>query len=173
MTFFIPDEEKERTEDFLRQHRLQGKLLIGLNITCRRKESNLSNERFAELADRLVERYRAEVILTYIPQDQEKVDAISGLSQNRLYTFPSGTLKGFGALLEKCSLFICGDGGPMHLGAAAGVATIALFGKTSPLEWKPWGEKNRALKKGDDVSSIPIEDIIKETDRILKDTVSH
>jgi heptosyltransferase-3 len=171
LTFFIPDEEKERVDDFMAQNCLQGKLLVGLHVTCRRKESNLSEERFVELADRLIERYRAEVVLTYVPQDQKRVDAIFKLSKNRLCAFSSGTLKGFGALLERCSLFICGDGGPMHLAAATGVATIALFGKTSPLEWKPWGEKNTAMKKGDDVNMISIEEIIVETDRILKNAV--
>ena len=47
------------------------------------------------------------------------------------------------ALLRNCRLLISNDSGPVHLAAALGVPTIALFGPESPLFYGPVG--NRAV----------------------------
>ena len=55
-------------------------------------------------------------------------------------------LKELGAVLEKASLFIGNDAGPMHMAAALGVPVVAIFGRNiegvSPKRWRPWGEKH-------------------------------
>lgn len=49
------------------------------------------------------------------------------------------------ALLAEMDLAICTDSGPAHLSAAVETPTIALFGPTDPVRWRPWGEKHVAL----------------------------
>ena len=49
------------------------------------------------------------------------------------------------ALIAQTDLAICTDSGPAHLSAATGTPTIALFGPTDPVRWRPWGEKHIAL----------------------------
>lgn len=48
-------------------------------------------------------------------------------------------------LMSFMNLSICTDSGPAHLSAAAGTPTIALFGPTDPVRWRPWGENHLAL----------------------------
>ncbi|MBW3012122.1 glycosyltransferase family 9 protein, partial [Candidatus Woesearchaeota archaeon] len=48
-------------------------------------------------------------------------------------------------LIEKCSIFISNDTGPMHVAASQGVKTIGLFGPNTPKLWGPYGKKNIAL----------------------------
>ncbi len=55
------------------------------------------------------------------------------------------------ALLKRCRLLLTVDTGIMHLGAAAGVRLVALYGgaqtsseRIRPL-WRPWGEGHRVL----------------------------
>jgi heptosyltransferase-2 len=43
------------------------------------------------------------------------------------------------ALLRRSDLLVSNDTGVMHLGAALGVATVGLFGATSPKHWAPVG----------------------------------
>jgi ADP-heptose:LPS heptosyltransferase len=52
------------------------------------------------------------------------------------------------ALMKKCSLFISNDSGPMHMAAAVGVPTVAIFGPTNPVWVKPWGVKHRIVRLG-------------------------
>ncbi len=51
------------------------------------------------------------------------------------------------ALLERVSLFIGPDSGPMHLAAATGRPIVALFGPTLPAHFGPWKAKAIILEK--------------------------
>jgi len=42
------------------------------------------------------------------------------------------------ALMERASLFIGGDSGPMHIAATTDVPIVAIFGPTLPALWTPW-----------------------------------
>jgi ADP-heptose:LPS heptosyltransferase len=41
------------------------------------------------------------------------------------------------AVLKKCELLICNDGGLIHLSVAVGTPSLAIFGNTNPLNWSP------------------------------------
>ncbi|MBI4464171.1 MAG: glycosyltransferase family 9 protein, partial [Acidobacteria bacterium] len=58
----------------------------------------------------------------------------------------SGGLAGLIALLRRASLFIGSDTGPLHLAAALGVPTVALFGPTDPQRNGPYGNCQRVLR---------------------------
>ena len=49
------------------------------------------------------------------------------------------------ALYARMNLAICVDSGPAHLCAAAGIATIAIFGPTDPNRWRPYGSQHQAI----------------------------
>ncbi len=61
------------------------------------------------------------------------------------------TLKQLAALLKRAELFITNDNGPMHISAAVGTKTIALFNKdsqgSSPKRWSPYGEGHIVFHK--------------------------
>jgi heptosyltransferase I len=50
------------------------------------------------------------------------------------------------ALTRRARLFVGGDTGPMHLAAALGVPTVALFGPTDPARTGPFSDKAIALR---------------------------
>ena len=50
------------------------------------------------------------------------------------------------AMLARCDLFIGNDSGLMHIAAATGLPTMALFGPTNPNHFGPWGEKSCVLE---------------------------
>jgi len=41
------------------------------------------------------------------------------------------------ALLRRADLVVCNDTGVMHVAAAAGATTLAVFGPTDPFRWAP------------------------------------
>ena len=51
----------------------------------------------------------------------------------------------FGALLERCDLFIGHDTGAMHLAVAVGAPVVAIFGPSDPRMYGPYGENSVAL----------------------------
>jgi len=54
----------------------------------------------------------------------------------------------FLALLARARVFVSGDTGPLHFAAGLGVATISLFGPSSPARWAPKGARHRVLTGG-------------------------
>jgi heptosyltransferase-3 len=51
------------------------------------------------------------------------------------------------AALEKASLFVGHDSGPMHLASACRVRCVGLFGRLEPRVWHPYGSGHRPLHK--------------------------
>jgi ADP-heptose:LPS heptosyltransferase len=51
------------------------------------------------------------------------------------------------ALYANLNLAICTDSGPAHLAAAAGIPTIALFGPTDPVRWRPYAAVKSARQR--------------------------
>ena len=46
---------------------------------------------------------------------------------------------------ERAKVVLGPDSGPMHLAAAVGTPTVALFGPADPLEFAPWGSKDKHI----------------------------
>lgn len=59
------------------------------------------------------------------------------------------TLNTLAALIEQCRLFIGVDSVPMHLAAACGKDTVALFGPSKVNEWRPWQTRYRLIHAAD------------------------
>jgi heptosyltransferase II len=78
------------------------------------------------------------------------------------------------ALLERCDVLLCNDSGPMHLGGALGVPTVAVFGSGIPRLFAPLGaghELVTANREGSarpyDVSEVPTSTVLDALERAL------
>lgn len=56
------------------------------------------------------------------------------------------SLRQLAAVLEQCDVLLCNDSGPMHLSAAVGTPTVAMFTCTSPRRAAPAGDGHRCLE---------------------------
>ncbi len=103
-------------------------------------------ERWAQLADALTEHFNVRVIFTGAASDKLLIEQI--LTQARLAHINAAgamALGGLAALYQRSSLVIGCDSGPMHIAAAVHTPTITLFGPANPLEFAPWGDRQRHL----------------------------
>ena len=106
-------------------------------------------ERFAELADRLTDTYKCEVLLGGDARDKPVAQAIQARARSSPKVLAGcTTLLQFAAVLKRCDLFVGNDNGPLHMAAALSVPVIGLFGPSDPAIWGPWGEGHRILYKG-------------------------
>lgn len=55
------------------------------------------------------------------------------------------SLKELAALAGRAKVFVGVDSAPMHIAAAMGTPTVALFGPSGDLEWGPWMVPNRII----------------------------
>ncbi len=97
-------------------------------------------DRFVSVADALVERYNAQIILTGAPSEVELSQQIASQTRSSCVVASGKThINQLAALFANTDFVICGNCGPMHLAAAVGTPVVALHGPTSPSQWAPWG----------------------------------
>jgi heptosyltransferase-3 len=102
-------------------------------------------ERNAQLLDRLAADGQA-VVVTAAPDETALVDAILERTASKPLNLAGQlSLKELGALTARAQLFIGVDSMPMHLAAAMGIPTVALFGPSSEVEWGPWNVEQRVV----------------------------
>ncbi len=97
-------------------------------------------DRFAAVAARLADNPAARFVLIGGTADRALFDTVAGaLPPTRVLRTGEIPLTVSAAILARCHLFIGNDSGPMHLAAALGVPTVALFGPGSPRRTAPRG----------------------------------
>lgn len=90
-------------------------------------------ERFADLANRLVNRYDCDVVLFGTAAEAGVSQAIvADLRRAPVDLTGKTPIADLPALLSQCHLFIGNDSGAMHVAAAVGLPVVAIFGPTDP-----------------------------------------
>ena len=104
-------------------------------------------ERFASIGDRLVQHFNAQVLIFGGPKDVELVNTVCNLMNEPAIPF-AGTLqiRQLAACIEKCDLFLTNDTGPMHIAAAVGTPTLALFGPGNHIRFQPLGDSHAIIR---------------------------
>jgi heptosyltransferase-2 len=91
-------------------------------------------ERFAQLADRLIETHGAGVVICCAAGEEAIARRIVGLMRLEAHVFddPVTTLGEFKSLIRRCDLLINNDTGPRHIAKAFRVPVVTIFGPTHP-----------------------------------------
>jgi heptosyltransferase-2 len=110
------------------------------------------NERFAEVADRLIKKYGFKVLVIGGPKDTALGQAvIKHMHQPAIDISGRTSVSQLASILKKCSLFISNDSGPVHIASCVGIPVISIFGRSQkglgPLRWGPTGKKSKVVHK--------------------------
>jgi heptosyltransferase-2 len=90
-------------------------------------------DRFAELANRFQSEQDADIILFGTAGELTVSDAIvAGMKRKPIDLTGKTAIADLPALLSQCHLFVGNDSGAMHVAAAVGLPTVAVFGPTDP-----------------------------------------
>jgi len=149
LVLHLSEEEKAYAEGFLRLNTDDGSSLglMGIHPGGSSFDKLWLSENFAEIVNRLIEEFNARIILFTGPGEESLAQNILANVKHPLI-FASGIrLRQFAALVERCSLFICNDSGPMHIASAFKVPTVAIFGPTDHVRWRPLNENAMVVRK--------------------------
>jgi len=150
------------------------------------------NERFAQVADKLIEKYAFKVLVIAGPKHILLAqNVIKHMHHPAINLAGKISLAQLASVLKRCKLFISNDSGPVHLASAVGVPVISIFGRNqkglSPKRWGPVGSKGRILHKEVGcikclahnctkdfacLKAITVDEVLSAADSLLKETYS-
>jgi len=110
------------------------------------------NDRFAEVADRLIDRYGFKVLFVAAAADLALAQrVVKQMHHPALNLTGKISVSQLASVLKRCQLFISNDSGPVHIASAIGIPVISIFGRNqkglSPQRWGPLGVKDKILHK--------------------------
>jgi heptosyltransferase-3 len=145
---FVPGAEAERRiAALLEEHGLGAGEFVHMHPASRWRFKCWPAAKCAELVDRLTAAGH-RVVLTAAPEADELALVEDIVRRARTQTVNLAgrlSIKELGALTARARLFVGVDSMPMHLAAAMGVRTAALFGPSGEIEWGPWNVVHRVV----------------------------
>ncbi len=148
---YLTAEEKARAEAYREEAGIPpDRPLVGLNTGAgsRWPLKQWTFEGFLELGKRLVKR-GCSVLLLGGPAEEERNRKL--LAEGGKGFFDAGNrnpVRDFAARLGLCDALVTGDTLALHLGVAAGIPVVALFGPTSSAEIDLFGKGEKILPSG-------------------------
>ena len=150
LEFYPTDEDRRHVAEMLRAVSQAPLVVIhpagGSNPGMILSAKRWPPQRFAALADRLIEEKGTQVFLVGGPDDGPIAAAIKEAMRQEPWDLTGQLTFGqLGALLERCELFVGHDTGAMHLAVAVGTPVVAIFGPSDPRMYGPYGKKGVTL----------------------------
>lgn len=124
--------------------------VIGLNPGGSWPTKRWTIEGFARLIDLLNKTGFTPVIFGG-DMDKPMVDQIIAITERPPVVFTGKlNLLELGAMIKKCSVFVSGDSGPMHIAASQHVPIVALFGPSDPKRYAPYHVKHTVIRASEE-----------------------
>ena len=144
----IPEPARRRAAELIATPR-HGAPLVGIQPATGRRIKEWDPVRFAEVGAAIARTRGATVMLIGSDADKPVLDAVLAAwpKDVPLAQLPTNVdLVVLAAVLERLSLLITGDTGPMHLAAAVGTPVLAIFGPSLPTRYAPLSPRSRIVR---------------------------
>lgn len=157
LELYLKKEDRERADEMLGKRGItQTDILVGIIPGAGRswgKDAYIKHwptERFAIVADKIIENYSAKIII--MGDFFEKEIARRIISQMKCEAIDLSGVTSMGelaTLISKTKLILTNDGGPLHMAVALGVKTVSIFGPVDEKIYGPYPPSNHhiVLKK--------------------------
>jgi len=146
----LPAAARGWAEDFLQDRlRQNGKPVIGFNPGASYGPAKRwPAEKFSELAGLVSSRTDGNILVFGTDDDHEAAAIIRrGAEKHVVDLTGRTTLAQAMALIERCHVFVTNDSGLMHVSAALGTPTAAIFGSTNHVTTGPYSKRSRVIRK--------------------------
>lgn len=151
---YISKAEDEWADGFIKTNGLEGRVMAGAAPGASYGPAKRwPAERFAEALASLSASHSLVPLIFGGPEDSGTCREVARRMRGK-YLDLSGrvTLRQFMALASRVGVFITNDSGPMHISAALGVPTVAIFGSTDPVLTGPLGADARVVSNSTECS---------------------
>ena len=141
-TLFPSTADQQRANVFWQEHGLPGKFVVAMCLGAGKAYKLWPVERFAAVADFLVEQYGAKILLVGSSADRDRSAALVAVVKHReAMVDAAGKFKLLeqAAVLKLCRLFVSVDTGPLYIADAMGVPVVDIAGPADCVTQHPIG----------------------------------
>ncbi len=149
LLFGLTSEDRKFAEDFIKTNFPANEMICGISPSGGWPSKKCDPEKFAEIADSIVNKFNAKILIIWGPADKAEAEEIKSLMINESVFAPPTSIRQMAALIEECDILIANDSGPMHISTAVGTPTLSLHGPTDPKLQGPYGDKHEYLRLED------------------------
>jgi heptosyltransferase-2 len=134
---------EDRWSHLFSQGAVRASLTIGINPGGDRPNRRWSLEGYARVADQLIERSGARVLLLGGPGEETLAIEIQRRMKGEVAKLAGRlTLNELIYVISRLDLLITNDSGPMHMAAALKTPVVAIFGPENPIYTRPYTSQN-------------------------------
>jgi len=169
-----------------------GDFLVGIHTNSRqdREIRCWDDEKFAQVANYLIQTHNAKIIFTDVEADRSLVEPIlSRIDRSDRIVDATGriTLPELYSMLGRTDLYICVNTAPMHFAVDAGTPLVAVLGYAPPHIYFPPGDRrfqyamDEALKQFDPqlivqtepskIKEIPVSEVLEKVEYLIREVV--
>ncbi len=135
-------------DSFLRENKISNKdFLVVIHAAPQHKSHEWFQDRFALLADKIIEEYKAKIVFTGAKKDYSYNKEIIKMMKNKAINYSGYSIEEFFAIIKRANLVISVDTAAMHVAAAFNKPVIALFGAGNPKVWRPYCNNYKVIYK--------------------------
>ncbi len=144
----IPEDIRSQVRNRLAIVTPPGEIIVAIHPGARKKMRQWKPDRYAQVAQRLREKYHASIILLGGTGEENLLEDIE-----QKMGFPAVlkscnlSLLDMAAVFSECRIFIGNDSGPGHIAAAVGCSTLSLFGPNYPTICRPYIDSGKVIFK--------------------------
>ena len=121
--------------------------LVGIHPGGSSFDKRWPEENYAQVADALAHAYGAKILILQGPDEAALGRNLQKAVQSKSIVYAPKSIRELAALIKHCDFFVCNDSGPMHIAAALNVRTVAIFGPTDHVAWKPLSEAATIVRR--------------------------
>lgn len=127
-----------------------GSPIVGIHLGTGKGNKAWLPDRYAKVADRLIEKRGVRVVLTGGPGEKDLAEKVLSLCRQPLINMVGQTdLSELIGLISQYQVLISVDTGPLHIAAAVGTPVAAIFAtkNVKPAQWGPWQTRHVIVRK--------------------------
>jgi ADP-heptose:LPS heptosyltransferase len=170
--YAVSEKSDAAAHDFLKEKKIEGRFIIGLNISPARGVRFWGVTNFQELICDLFLNYpEYPLLILSQPSDRSVAEQIAQPFDSVLLSPETKTFDAFAALVKSIGFLVTPDTSAVHLAAAFDIPSVVLYVQSNKglRVWVPYGSESEILVTDvDDLTTIPPADVFAAISRLLQ-----
>ncbi len=149
----VNDEEQNNVKLFLEHNNIREEDIVigmhmgtGINMMSQRR---WAKEKFARLADMLIDECKVSVVFTGAGNEEEKLveETLSLMRHSASNAANKFSIKELAGFAERCRVFVSNDTSAVHIASAMGTPVAGIYGPNTPFLYGPRGNNDVVFYK--------------------------